>query len=110
NATDAEFPDDRCFHELFEAQVARTPDAVAVVAEKGTLTYRELDARASRLARDLVAAGVGRDRIVALLGDRSLDFLTWIVAVFKAGGAYLPLDPRHPVARHTVILTNSRAM
>jgi amino acid adenylation domain-containing protein len=109
NATHAEFPDDRRFPELFEAQAAQTPDAVAAAAEEGTLTYRELDARASGLAQHLVAAGVRRDGIVALLGDRSLDFLTWIVAVFKAGAAYLPLDPRHPVARHAAILTNSRA-
>jgi amino acid adenylation domain-containing protein len=110
NATDAPFPADRCFADLFEAQVGRTPDAVAVVADEGTLTYRELDARAQRLTGRLVAAGVGRDRVVALLGDRSLDFLTWILAVFKVGGAYLPLDPRHPAARHASILSGSGAV
>ena len=90
--------------------MARTPEAVAAVSDEGVLTYRELDTRAGRLARHLVASGVGGDRVVALLAERSLDLLTWIVAVFKADGAYLPLDPRHPVARHASILSSSGAM
>jgi len=110
NATDADLPLDETYARQFEAQVARTPEAVAVIADAGALTYAELDGRASRLARRLVAAGVGPDRVVALLGERSLDFLTWILAVFKAGGAYLPLDPRHPAARHAAILTGSAAV
>ena len=110
NATDAAFPLDDTFAAQFAAQVARTPQAVAVVSDEGALTYRELDARAIRLARRLVDSGVGSDRVVALLAERSLDLLTWILAVFKAAGAYLPLDPRHPAARHAGILSSSRAV
>jgi len=110
NATDVPFPLDDTFAGQLAAQVARTPGAVAVVADEGTLTYGELDARAGRIARHLVAAGVGPDRVVGLLGERSLDLLTWILAVFKAGGAYLPLDPRHPAARHASILSGSGAV
>jgi amino acid adenylation domain-containing protein len=110
NATDAALPLDETYTRQFESQVSRTADAVAAVSDEGSLTYRELDVRAGRLARHLVAAGVGRDRVVALLAERSLDLLTWILAVFKAGGAYLPLDPRHPAARHAAILSGSSAV
>ena len=107
NATDVPFPLTETFARQFEAQAARTPEAIAGVDDDGALTYQELDRRADRLARQLVAAGMGGDRVVALLADRSLEFLTWILAVFKAGAAYLPLDPRHPATRHATILSGS---
>ncbi|HEY0736386.1 MAG TPA: amino acid adenylation domain-containing protein [Herpetosiphonaceae bacterium] len=107
NATDVTFPLDESFHSLFETQAARTPEAIAVSYAEQQLTYAELNRRANRLARQLVAQGVGPDVVVALLADRGPDLLTAILAVFKAGGAYLPLDPHHPAQRHIQILTQS---
>ncbi len=103
------FPLDSTFSELFEAQVARTPDAVAVTTQAAALTYRELNARANRLARVLVERGVGPEVLVAVLAERGLEFLTAVLAIFKAGGAYLPLDPRHPAQRlqQTILQSNA---
>ena len=84
---------------LFEAQVARTPDAVAVVFEDVQLTYRELNARANRLARLLVARGAGPERFVGLLMPRSLEMVVALLAVLKAGAAYLPIDAAYPAER-----------
>ncbi len=94
---------------LFEQQVEHRPDAVAVECLQEKATYRELNRRANRVAHVLAEAGVGPDTIVALLDDRSIDLLTMMVGVFKAGGAYLPLDPHHPVSRLTQILKLSRS-
>lgn len=94
---------------LFEAQVEQTPDAVAVACLGETATYRELNRRANRVARALINAGAAPDTVVALLDDRGIDLLTMMVGVFKAGGAYLPLDPHHPVSRLTQVLTLSRS-
>ena len=109
NATQAEYPKDKCIHHLFAEQVERTPEAVAVVFEDQELTYRELNARANRLARSLVEQGAGPEVLVALLADRGIDFLIAMLAIFKTGGAYLPLDPRHPVQRISQALNQSRA-
>ena len=109
NATDASFPSDRTYTEYFEEQVRRTPDAVALVDDEGSLTYAELNARADHVARTLVAAGVDAGQPVALFAERGRALLTWILATFKAGGAYLPLDPRIPAFRHAEILRQSRA-
>ncbi|MBW4632889.1 MAG: amino acid adenylation domain-containing protein [Iphinoe sp. HA4291-MV1] len=108
NDTQVEYPRKECFPQLFEAQVALTPDAVAVVFENQQLTYDELNARANRWARHLVEFGVGPETIVALLLRRNIDFLTAILAVFKAGGAYLPLNPQHPVERIRQVLEQSQ--
>ncbi|MBW3656165.1 MAG: AMP-binding protein, partial [Gemmatimonadetes bacterium] len=91
NATDAEYPADRCIHELFEVQVARTPDAVAVRLEEASLTYRELDRRANRLAHSLRRRGVGPEVRVGVLVERSPDLVAAMLGVLKAGGAYVPL-------------------
>ena len=107
NATGREYPRHRRFHQLFEEQAARTPERVAVSGGGGPLTYGELNRRANRIARQLVEQGVGADSIVAILSERGADLLTTILAVFKAGGAYLPLDPRHPPARLRQVLTQS---
>jgi amino acid adenylation domain-containing protein len=100
-------PDDRSLDEVFAAQAARTPDAVAAICGTDEITYGELDRHANLLARRLVALGVGPDRIVALLGERGLDFLVAALGVFKAGGAYLPLDARHPAERLRQMLRQS---
>ncbi|HEU0054725.1 MAG TPA: condensation domain-containing protein, partial [Longimicrobium sp.] len=93
NDTAAEVPADQCIHQLFEGQAARTPDAVAVRFEDESLTYRELNARANRLAHHLVRLGVGPEVRVGVLMERSLEMVVSLLAVLKAGGAYVPLDP-----------------
>lgn len=109
NATQAAYPEQQCFHELFEAQVERTAEAVAVICERAQLTYRELNRVANQLARYLQARGVGPESVVPLLAERGIPFLTAMLAIFKAGAAYLPLDPRHPPSRIRHILEHSRA-
>jgi amino acid adenylation domain-containing protein len=108
NATQTAYPLEQCFHQLFEAQVGRTPEAVAVVCGDEQLSYQDLNARANQLAHWLRERGVGPDKLVALLADRGIPFLVSILAVFKAGGAYLPLDPYHPAARIRKVIELSR--
>ena len=107
NDTRADYPNNVCMHELFEEQVLRTPDSVAIVCDSATMTYAALNRRANRLARILVREGAGPEVLVALLADRGIDLLTAILAVFKAGGAYLPLDPLHPHERMGQIIRQS---
>ncbi len=108
NETRTEYPDEASLADLFEAQVRRSPAAVAV--EEGTerLTYAELDARAEAVAAGLVAEGVGPDVIVGVLAERSVELVVLLLGVFKAGGGYLPLDPQHPDARWQQILTQGQ--
>jgi amino acid adenylation domain-containing protein len=107
NRTDAEYPADRCIHELFEAQAARTPDAVAVVWEDETLSYAALNARANRLAHHLRALGVGPDARVAVCVERGPEMVASLLAILKAGGAYVPLDPAYPADRLRYMLEDS---
>ncbi|HYO57344.1 non-ribosomal peptide synthetase/type I polyketide synthase, partial [Archangium sp.] len=109
NETRKDFPFDQSVTELFEAQARRTPDAVAVSSGRGKRTYAELSREVARLAARLRERGVGTESMVALLMDRSLEFLTSVLAVFKAGGAYLPLDAEHPPQRIAQILERSGA-
>ncbi|HEY0735636.1 MAG TPA: condensation domain-containing protein, partial [Herpetosiphonaceae bacterium] len=109
NATSRAVPYDRTFQQLFEAQAARTPDAVAALSADRQVTYAELNRRANQLADLLIDQGVGPETVVALLAHRGVEFLTAVLAIFKAGGAYLPLDPHHPVQRHQQVLTQSQA-
>ncbi|HEX8903809.1 MAG TPA: condensation domain-containing protein, partial [Longimicrobiaceae bacterium] len=109
NRTDAEYPADRCIHALFEAQAARTPEAVAVVYEGEALSYAELNERANRLAHHLVRLGVGPEVRVGICLERSLEMVAGILAVLKAGGAYVPLDPGYPAERLAFILADSAA-
>jgi amino acid adenylation domain-containing protein len=94
-------------HELFAAQAAETPDAVALVHENQQLTYRELDERSNQLAHYLVALGVGPEALVGLCLTRSLDLVVAILATLKAGGAYLPLDPENPPGRLRFLLEDA---
>lgn len=104
---EADGADRKCAHELIEAAARRFPRTTAVVDARGELTYEELDHRANGLARRLVEQGVGTDDVVAMLMERGVDFLVTILAVFKAGGAYLPLNGRHPMERHRQVLEQS---
>ncbi len=107
NATDAAPPRETTVHGLFEAQVARTPDAIAVMFEGDALSYRELDRRANRLARLLQARGVGPEVPVGLCVERSLEMLVGLLAILKAGGAYLPLEPAYPRERLELMLADA---
>lgn len=109
NRTHHEYPEPTDLVARFEAQVERTPDAVAAACGDQTLSYTELNTRSNRLAHALAQLGVGPESLVALLNDRGLEFLTLMLAVFKAGGAYLPLDPTHPDARLKQVLEQSRS-
>src|SRR5215218_1570321 len=107
NRTAAEYPADRCIHELFEVQAARTPGAVAVRFEEAALTYDELNRSANRLAHHLRALGVGPDARVAICVERGAEMVAGLLAILKAGGAYVPLDPAHPEERLRTLLADS---
>ncbi|MFC5286508.1 amino acid adenylation domain-containing protein [Actinokineospora guangxiensis] len=98
NDTAVDYPD-WCLHEKFEAQVAATPDGIAVVLQDEAVTYAELDARANRVARRLRELGIGPERLVGVCMRRSVDRMAAILGVLKAGGGYVPLDPEYPAAR-----------
>ncbi|HEV2736184.1 MAG TPA: condensation domain-containing protein, partial [Longimicrobiaceae bacterium] len=104
SATGAAVPGDACVHELFEAQVERTPDAVALVRGERSLTYAELNARANRLAHHLRSLGVGPDARVAVCVERSAEMVVALLAVMKSGAAYVPLDPSYPADRLRYVL------
>ncbi|HYR08731.1 MAG TPA: amino acid adenylation domain-containing protein, partial [Longimicrobium sp.] len=107
NRTEAEYPSDRCIHELFEAQAARTPDAPAVQFQGETLNYRELNERANRLAHYLAGLGVRPETRVAICLERGPEMVVSVLAVLKAGGAYVPLDPAYPAERLAFMLANA---
>ncbi|MFD0279550.1 amino acid adenylation domain-containing protein, partial [Kitasatospora sp. NPDC127111] len=100
----------RTLPELFAAQVARTPDATAVVCGSDTLSYAQLDTAANRLARHLVAQGAGPERLVALAVPRSVETLVAVLAVLKSGAAYLPIDLTHPGERIAYTLADARPL
>jgi non-ribosomal peptide synthetase component F len=99
NSTSADDPRETCLHRLFEAQVERTPDAVAAVCDGQSLTYGALNRLANRLAHDLRALGVGPEVCVGLCVERSLEMGVGLLGILKAGGAYVPLDPDYPAER-----------
>ncbi len=106
NNTQTPYPRDKCIHQLFEAQVQRTPDAVAVVFEDQQLTYRELNRRANQLAHYLLALGVGPEVLVGLCVERSIEMVVGLLGILKAGGAYVPLDPAYPKERLAYMLND----
>ncbi len=107
NQTEADFPTDKCIHQMFEEQVARTPDAPAVLCEAGSISYAELNRRSNQLAHYLKSLGVGPDSRVAVCCDRSVEMVVSLMGVIKAGGAYVPLDPSYPQERLAYMLENS---
>jgi amino acid adenylation domain-containing protein len=109
NDTADGYPVEKCVHELFEEQVERTPDAVAVVSGKSRLTYRELNERANRLAHHLRRLGVGPEVLVGLCVDRSVELVVGLLGTLKAGGAYVPLDPDSPRDRLAFMIEDTTA-
>jgi amino acid adenylation domain-containing protein len=107
NRTEADYPRDGTIAGLFKQQVAKTPDALAVVAKDRQLSYRELDARSNRLARRLQRLGVKPDTLVGVAMGRSETLVISLLAILKAGGAYVPLDPTHPKERLSLIIEDS---
>ena len=108
NDTAVAYPSQQCFAELFTAQVEQTPDAIAAICGQEQLTYATLNQRANALAHYLHDHNVGPDTLVALLAERGIPLLTAILAIFKLGGAYLPLDPHHPAVRVRQVLDHSK--
>ena len=109
NATEKEYPRDKTIHQLFEEQVERTPDNIAVVYEETKLTYRELNEKANKLAHYLSQNyEIKPDTLIALCLDRSEHMLISILAVLKSGGAYVPMDPSYPNERIEYILGDTR--
>jgi len=106
NDTYRSYPKDVFVHQLFEEQVERSPDAIAVSYEAEVLTYAQLNARANQLAHHLCGLGVKPDTLVAICMDRSVDMVVGVVAVLKAGGAYVPLDPEYPADRLAFMLSD----
>ena len=109
NATEADYPRDKCVHELFEAQAARTPDAIAVVHEDAQLTYAELNAKANRLAHHLRTLGVSPDALVAIGLERSIELVIAELAILKCGAAYVPLDQNAPIQRQAFMIEDCQA-
>ena len=107
NNTTAEYPGYKTIHQLFEEQVEKTPDNIALVFEEKQVTYKELNARANRLARTLREKGAKTDCIVAIMVERSLEMIIGMLAIMKSGGAYLPIDPEYPVDRIRYMLEDS---
>ena len=109
NATDAAYSAEQCVHALFEAQAARTPGATAVSHDGERVTYAELNARANRLAHHLRRRGVGREVRAAICMERGVEMVVSMLAILKAGGAWVPLDPAHPAERLERMLADSGA-
>jgi amino acid adenylation domain-containing protein len=109
NDTAAAYPSDKCLHELFAAQAARTPDAVAVTYEDRCLSYGELDRRSNQLAHYLRGLGVGPEIVVGLCVERSPEMVIGLLGILKAGGAYLPLDPSYPPERLGYMVADAAA-
>ncbi len=109
NGTASEYPADKCIHELFEEQVERAPDSVAVVFEGQRLTYSELNRRANRLAHYLRKLGVGPEVLVGICVERSFEMIVGLLAILKAGGAYVPIDAAYPQERLAFILADAGA-
>ena len=108
NQTTADYPN-VCLHQLFEAQVERSPDAVAVVFEDRTLTYQELDSKANQLAYYLQGIGVKPEVLVGICMERSHLMLIGMLGILKAGGVYLPLDPSYPTERISLLMQDAKA-
>src|SRR5207244_6356837 len=109
NDTNCEYAAQSCIHELFEAQVKQRPEAIAVVFGNATLTYHELNCRANQLARYIESFGMTKNALIGVCLGRSAEMIITLLAILKAGAAYLPLDPSYPQERLAFILSDSHA-
>jgi non-ribosomal peptide synthetase component F len=105
--TQTDFPENACIHQLFEQQVSKLSDKVAVSLDGRTLTYKQLDQRSNQLAAFLIEQGVEPDSLVGLCCERSFEMIIGILGIMKAGGAYVPLDPDYPLTRLEYLLEDS---
>jgi len=108
NQTQTTYPQDKCIHQLFEAQVEKTPEAIAVVFEGQQLTYLQLNTKANQLAHHLQTLGVKPEALVGICVERSLEMIIGLLGILKAGGAYVPLDPKYPPARLAFMLEDAQ--
>jgi amino acid adenylation domain-containing protein len=108
NSTAVEYPRGKCLRQLFEEQVDRTPEAVAIVFEEEQLTYKDLNDKAQRLANHLKTLGVGPESLVGLCVERSLEMMVGLLGILKAGGAYVPIDPSYPAQRLSFMLADAQ--
>ncbi|MFN6466411.1 MAG: non-ribosomal peptide synthetase, partial [Nostoc sp. DedVER02] len=108
NNTLTDYPRDKSIHQLFEEQVERTPNAVAVEFENQQLTYQQLNCRANQLAHYLKSLGVSADVLLGICVERSLDMVVGLLGILKAGGAYVPLDPNYPQERLAFMLEDAQ--
>ncbi len=109
NENRSDYPRDKCIHQLFEAQVERTPETIALIFGNEQLSYRDLNRRANRLAGYLKSKGIGPNAPVGVLLDRSVNMIVAQLGILKAGGAYVPMDPEYPEERLAFILADSGA-
>ncbi|HJT64970.1 MAG TPA: amino acid adenylation domain-containing protein [Pyrinomonadaceae bacterium] len=109
NQTKAEFPDNQCVHQWFEAQAARTPEAVALVCEDEQISFRRLNERANHVGHRLQQLGVGPESLVGICLERSVELIVGLLGILKAGGAYVPLDPGYPRERLSFMLEDAGA-
>ncbi|MCC6606785.1 MAG: amino acid adenylation domain-containing protein, partial [Anaerolineae bacterium] len=109
NETDMAYPREKCLHQLIEAQAERTPGKTAVISQNQSITYQALNQRATQMAHELQKLGVGPDVIVGIFLERSIDMVVSLLAVLKAGGAYLPLDPAYPLDRLSYMLADAQS-
>jgi amino acid adenylation domain-containing protein len=108
NDTEADYPRDKCIQKLFEEQVERTPNSIAVRFDGQQLTYRELNERSNQLAHHLQDLGVGLEKLVGICVERSVDMVVGLLGILKAGGAYVPLDPSYPKERLAFMIDDAR--
>ena len=108
NDTAADYPKDKCIHHLFEEQVERTPDAIALEFRGQQITYRELNQRSNQLAHYLRRLGIGPEKLVGICVDRSIEIVVGLLGILKAGGAYVPLDAAYPNERLRFMLEDSQ--
>ena len=107
NQNKVDYPNDKCIHQLFEQQVVKTPEAIALVFENQSLTYQQLNNRANQLAHYLISLGVKPETLVGICLERSLEMIVGLLGILKAGGAYVPLDPNYPAERLKYMLEDA---
>jgi len=108
NNTTTDYPTDKCIHQLFEEQVQKNPNAIAVVFEQQKLTYSQLNSKANQLAHYLQQLGVVPETLVGICVERSVEMVVGLLAILKAGGAYVPLDPRYPSERLAYMVADAQ--